>query len=274
VSATVNQQKTIRMKKHIPNFLTCCNLFFGCIGIIFSFKNSLDIAAYCIGIAAIFDFLDGFVARMLKVSSPIGKELDSLADCVTFGVLPAFILYQLMISASLEKVSQSLVDGQIPTAMDSYLPYVALLIAIFSALRLAKFNVDTRQSDSFIGVPTPANAILIGSIPLILLQNPTYSEIILNPILLVVLAVVMSLLLVAELPLFALKFKSFAFKGNEIRYIFLLSSVLLLVFLQYLGIPLIILLYVVLSVISNMVSVKVVGEDTNNGDDDKLIDKK
>jgi CDP-diacylglycerol--serine O-phosphatidyltransferase len=138
---------------------------------------------------------------------------------------------------------------------------IALLIAIFSALRLAKFNVDTRQSDSFIGVPTPANAILIGSIPLILLQNPTYSEIILNPILLVVLTIVMSLLLVVELPLFALKFKSFAFKGNEIRYIFLLSSVLLLVFLQFLGIPLIILLYVLLSVISNMISVKVTDED-------------
>jgi len=264
VSAT-NQQKTIRMKKHIPNFLTCCNLFFGCIGIIFSFKNSLDIAAYCIGIAAIFDFLDGFVARMLKVSSPIGKELDSLADCVTFGVLPAFILYQLLISASLEKVSQDLVNGQIPTAMDSYLPYIALLIAIFSALRLAKFNVDTRQSESFIGVPTPANAILIGSIPLILLQNPTYSSIILNPVLLSVLAIVMSLLLVSELPLFALKFKSFAFKRNEIRYIFIFSSLLLLVFLQFLGIPLIILLYVLLSLFSNMVSVKV--------SEEKLVEK-
>ncbi len=269
------------MKKHIPNFLTCCNLFFGCIGIIFSFKNSidnpikdsLDIAAYCIGIAAIFDFLDGFVARLLKVSSPIGKELDSLADCVTFGILPAFILYQLLILASTEKANQLLLDGQIPTFTDLYLPYIALIIAIFSALRLAKFNVDTRQSESFIGVPTPANAILIGSIPLILLQNPTYSSIILNPILLSVLAVVMSLLLVSELPLFALKFKSFTFKGNEIRYIFLLSSVLLLVFLQYLGIPLIILLYVLLSVISNMVSVKVVGGDTNNGIDN-LIEKK
>ncbi|AFM04429.1 phosphatidylserine synthase [Bernardetia litoralis DSM 6794] len=263
----INKQKTIRMKKHIPNFLTCCNLFFGCIGIIFSFNKNLEFAAYCIGIAAIFDFLDGFVARMLKVSSPIGKELDSLADCVTFGVLPAFIMYQLMISASLEKVTQNLVEGQIPTAMDSYLPYIALLIAVFSALRLAKFNVDTRQSDSFIGVPTPANAILIGSIPLILLQNSTYSSVILNPILLVILTIVMSLLLVAELPLFALKFKSFAFKGNEIRYIFILSSILLLAFLQFLGVPLIILLYVLLSVVSNMVSVKV-------SDEDNLIEKK
>ncbi len=258
------------MKKHIPNFLTCCNLFFGCIGIIFSFNGNLEYAAYCIGISAIFDFLDGFAARILKVSSPIGKELDSLADCVTFGVLPAFIMYQLMISASLEKVTQDLVDGQVPTIMDSYLPYIALIIAIFSALRLAKFNVDTRQSDSFIGVPTPANAILIGSIPLILLHNPTYSVFILNPILLVALTIVMSLLLVAELPLFALKFKSFAFKGNEIRYIFLLSSVVLLVLLQFLAVPLIILLYVLLSIISNMVSVKV-SDDT---DMDNLIEKK
>lgn len=254
------------MKKHIPNFLTCCNLFFGCIGIIFSFNKNLEFAAYCIGIAAIFDFLDGFVARLLKVSSPIGKELDSLADCVTFGVLPAFMLYQLMIQAITDNL---VLEAQTPTAIDTYLPYVALLVAIFSALRLAKFNVDTRQSDSFIGVPTPANAILIGSIPLILLHNPTYSEVILNPILLVVLAIVMSLLLVAELPLFALKFKSFAFKGNEIRYIFLLSSILLLVFLQFLGIPLVILLYVLLSVISNIVTVKVINNDTK----DKLIEK-
>ena len=257
------------MKKHIPNFLTCCNLFFGCIGIIFSFNGSLERAAYCIGIAAIFDFLDGFVARILKVSSPIGKELDSLADCVTFGVLPAFILYHLINEAITQVVLQNLVDGEIPTAMDSYLPYVALLIAIFSALRLAKFNVDTRQSDSFIGVPTPANAILIASIPLILLQNPTYSIFILQPVLLVALAIVMSLLLIAELPLFALKFKSFAFKGNEIRYVFLLASVLLLIFLQYLAIPIIILLYILLSVISNMISVKV----TDEKDMDNLIEK-
>lgn len=249
------------MKKHIPNFLTCCNLFFGCIGIIFSFNQNLEYAAYCIGIAAIFDFLDGFVARLLKVSSPIGKELDSLADCVTFGVLPAFILYQLMILAILEKATQSLVEGQLPTATDSYLPYIALLIAVFSALRLAKFNVDTRQSDSFIGVPTPANAILIGSIPLILMNNSTYDTFILNPVLLSALAVIMSLLLVAELPLFALKFKSFAFKGNEIRYIFILSSILLLVFLQFLGIPLVILFYILLSVVNNMVSVKVESTD-------------
>lgn len=234
------------MKKHIPNLLTCGNILFGCIGIIFSFQKNLDYAAYCIGIAAIFDFLDGFVARLLKVSSPIGKELDSLADCVTFGVLPAFMVYHLLILA----------EGGQPTLLNGYLPYTALIIAIFSALRLAKFNVDTRQSDSFIGVPTPANAMLIGSLPLILKYTPHYADIILQPIVLVVVAVVMSLLLVAELPLLALKFKSFAWRGNEIRFIFLGISVVLLVFFKFLAIPFVILCYIALSVVHNVAFVR------------------
>ncbi|MCC5944049.1 MAG: CDP-diacylglycerol--serine O-phosphatidyltransferase [Bernardetiaceae bacterium] len=227
------------MKSHIPNLLTASNLLCGCLGILMVFKGQMTWAAYLIGIAAVFDFLDGFVARLLKVSSDIGKELDSLADCVTFGVLPAFILF-----AMLEPVA-----SQIPIP---YIEYIAFLIAVFSAFRLAKFNVDTRQSDSFIGVPTPANAMLIGSFPLICAYNdPAICEWIQNPYFLVGISVVMSYLLVAELPLIALKFKNFAWKANALRYIFLVLSVLLLIFFQFLGLPLIVLLYIAVSLYQN-----------------------
>ncbi|MEY3679312.1 MAG: hypothetical protein RI924_1453 [Bacteroidota bacterium] len=140
------------MKKHIPNTLTCLNLFSGCVGLVFAFENQLIFAAYAIGISAMLDFFDGMTARLLKAYSEIGKELDSLADVVSFGVLPSLIIYQLF------KTS---------TSVHAYLPYLAFMIAVFSALRLAKFNVDTRQSEHFIGLPTPANALLIGSLPFI-----------------------------------------------------------------------------------------------------------
>jgi CDP-diacylglycerol---serine O-phosphatidyltransferase len=235
----------MNIKKHIPNFLTCCNLLCGCLGIIVIFEPvgffgpaylNLIIASFLIFSACIFDFLDGFVARILKVQSPIGKELDSLADMVTFGVLPGFIIYSMLMR-----------NPQI----GDYIPFTALLIPVFSALRLAKFNIDTRQSESFIGVPTPANAILIASLPLILIQYPASSEFILNSYFLIPLSLIMSYLLIAELPLFALKFKNFKWTGNEIRFIFLALSILLLAILKWLGIPLIIFLYIILSLIQN-----------------------
>ena len=226
------------MKKHIPNLLTCGNLFCGCIGIVATFQDNLVLAAYLTGIAGVLDFFDGFVARWLKAYSSIGKELDSLADCVTFGVLPGMILFHL--------IGKSMSNGSLQEG-SSWLPFVAFVISIFSALRLAKFNVDTRQTTSFIGVPTPANALLISSFPLILWQYPPAETLILNTYFLVGLTLLMSYLLVAEIPLFALKFTSYAFSKNRPKYIFLFLSLVLLFTLQFIAIPFIIALYILIS---------------------------
>jgi CDP-diacylglycerol--serine O-phosphatidyltransferase len=226
------------LKKHIPNLLTCGNLFCGCIGIVATFQDNLVLAAYLTGIAGVLDFFDGFVARWLKAYSSIGKELDSLADCVTFGVLPGMILFHL--------IGKSMSNGNLPEG-NNWLPYVAFVISIFSALRLAKFNVDTRQTTSFIGVPTPANALLISSFPLILWQYPPAATLILNTYFLVGLTLLMSYLLVAEIPLFALKFTSYAFSKNQPKYIFLFLSLVLLFTLQFIAVPFIIALYILIS---------------------------
>ena len=242
-------------KKHLPNFLTCCNLLCGCLGILIalsflSYKlDNLKVASFLIFIACIFDFFDGFAARLLKVASPIGKELDSLADCVTFGVLPGIIIYRLLGG----NISISLSEKSIVISETTFLVFVALLIPIFSALRLAKFNIDERQTSGFIGVPTPTNAILVASFPLILSQNkfPCLSDIISHPYFLIGFAIAMSYLLVAELPLFALKFKSFKWADNKVRFSFLGISLLLFIFLTWTAIPMIIFLYIAISVVEN-----------------------
>ncbi|MDX1905269.1 MAG: CDP-diacylglycerol--serine O-phosphatidyltransferase [Thermonemataceae bacterium] len=225
------------MKKHIPNALTLANALSGCIGIFWVEKN-LVIAAYFIFIGLFFDFFDGFVARLLHVKSEIGKQLDSLADAVTFGVLPAFIAQKLWLSHN----------------NNEFLVYFPFLLALFSVLRLAKFNIDTRQTDSFIGVPTPANALIWASFPLILAYQPSdlAKSIIGNAWFLGVSILLMSYLLVAELPLFALKFKDFSWKNNQIKYIFLILSLILIIFLQFWAIPLIIFLYIGLSFIKKL----------------------
>lgn len=222
------------MKRHIPNALTCANLLCGCVGIVEVFHNNMLLSCALIGLAAVFDFFDGFAARLLNVSSPIGRELDSLADMVTFGLLPAVIIYQLMVRA-------------VPGIEDLWIPNLAFVIAICSALRLAKFNIDPRQSDSFIGVPTPANALLVASIPFILRNHPDWEPLIVDTTNLLVFSAVMSFLLVAELPLFALKFKSFGWAGNEVRYGFLLGSLVFLVVLGFVAVPIVVGLYVLLS---------------------------
>ena len=227
------------IRKNIPNALTCGNLLCGCIGIIEAFHSNLLLSCVLIGLALIFDFLDGFIARLLKVSSPIGRDLDSLADMVTFGVLPSVIVYQLLMQS-------------IPDLYGIWKAYPALIIAIFSAIRLAKFNNDPRQSDSFIGVPTPANAMLIASLPLIVhTQGEFWKNLIINTNNLLIMSIVMSVLLVAEIPLLALKFKSFAWKGNEIRYIFILTTIALLLALQIVAVPFILILYLAISLLSN-----------------------
>ncbi|PSR54385.1 CDP-diacylglycerol--serine O-phosphatidyltransferase [Adhaeribacter arboris] len=231
------------MKKLIPNTITCLNLFTGCVAIFAAFQDSLAFAALLVYLAAIFDFLDGMLARLLHAYSEIGKQLDSLADMVSFGVLPGVILFKLMQKAIRSSESASLLTMEL-------FPFFAFIIIIFSALRLAKFNIDSRQTSSFIGVPTPANTLLIGSLPLIL-DNDIFHlhDFILNPITLSLITVVMSFLMVAEIPLFALKFKNLTWKDNSIRFIFLLIALPLLFLLKFAAIPVIIALYIILSLI-------------------------
>ena len=237
----------------IPNLMTLGNLFCGCLGIVFVFEGNLLWASYLIFIAGILDFLDGFVARLLKQHSEIGKQLDSLADMVTFGVLPSFIIAKLIqISTTQNTVLSDLIPSNILS--QTHLPilaYVAFILALFSCLRLAKFNVDTRQSDSFIGVPTPANAFVVAAFPLIITFNPEYKILILNATFLISYTLLMSYLLIAEISLFALKFKNFSWTSNQIKYIFLILSIILLISIKLVAIPLIIFLYIILSVISN-----------------------
>ncbi len=237
----------------IPNIMTLGNLLCGCLGIVLVFEGNLLWASYLIFIAGILDFLDGFVARLLNQHSEIGKQLDSLADMVTFGALPSFILAKLI---QLSMTQETILSDLLPSNLlsQAHLPllaYVSFILALFSCLRLAKFNIDTRQSDSFIGVPTTANAPVIASFPVILNFNPEYAYIIKNQYFLIAYTLVMSYLLISEIPLFALKFKNFSWASNQIKYIFLIISLILLVVLQFVAIPLIIFLYIILSVISN-----------------------
>jgi CDP-diacylglycerol--serine O-phosphatidyltransferase len=227
------------IRRNLPNALTCGNLLCGCIGVVEAFHNNLLLSCGLIGIALVFDFFDGFLARLLKVTSPIGKDLDSLADMVTFGLLPSVIVYQMLMES-------------IPDLLGIWKAYPAFLIAIFSAIRLAKFNNDPRQSDSFIGVPTPANAMMIASLPIIVHTHDTWKPFIINTNNLLILTFVMSYSLIMELPLLALKFKSFGWKGNEYRYLFLALSLLLLIMLNIMAIPVILVVYIALSVLNNL----------------------
>ncbi len=214
------------MKRHIPNALTCANLLSGCIGVVFAFKGELNVAAYAVLLSGIFDFFDGFIARLLHVKSAIGKELDSLADMVSFGVLPGVVMFQLLAESSFSS---------------PYLPYLGFLITIFSALRLAKFNIDTRQTEDFIGLNTPMNTLFIVSLPFI---QKDYPGMINSSILLIAITVVMSLLLVSEIKIFSLKFGSLDWAGNKIKYIFLLISAVLIAFFKFTAIPFVLVIYI------------------------------
>lgn len=212
----------MNIKKHIPNSITCCNLISGCIATSYAFGGSPKMALLWIIIGAVFDFFDGMTARLLHVSSPIGKELDSLADDVTFGVAPATIVFSELFVMEYPNFLQPLVTAGI-------IPYAAFLIAAFSALRLAKFNLDERQTTSFIGLPTPANALFWGSL---IVYNPSWLEgYSWSPLLVLALIGISCYLLVCELPMFALKFKHWSFNGNEIKYCFVLVSLLIFIVL-------------------------------------------
>jgi CDP-diacylglycerol--serine O-phosphatidyltransferase len=255
------------IKKQIPNLFTAGNLIGGILAIIFSLTGKIELAPYCIFISAFCDFLDGFLARLLKVQSELGKQLDSLADMVTFGVAPGIMVYVMIDQPYLEYfLHQDYLPSSwsLPAYVD-YLKYAAFLIPVFALFRLAKFNLDTRQSDSFIGVPTPAVTIFFAVMPLLIfnacqniqpgeniLENDQFrlAEFISNPWFLAISSLIFSLLMVSEIPLFALKFKKFGWKGNEIRWIFLTLAVVMLATLFFWAIPLIIILYVILSLIN------------------------
>lgn len=228
------------IKRNIPNLITLANLTCGLFAIIFAFKGNLTTASLCIFLGAFLDFFDGLSARLLKISGEFGKQLDSMADMVTFGVAPGFILFDLM-------------GGKVPTSFESLYPAsLALLIPIFSAYRLANFNIDSRQTDSFIGLPTPALAIFIAAIPHIDFNRfPMFTDM----QLLTVLAVIMPILLVVEMPLFSLKFskdESIYSRVNIFRISLILAAVVLFLVFEFAAIPFIVILYLILSLLNNI----------------------
>ena len=238
------------IKKQIPNTITLLNLVCGCLAIISTFHKTFELTATLVIIAAVLDFFDGFAARLLKVNSEMGKQLDSLADMVTFGVVPGFVMYQLII---FDIGSSSAYIG--PNEPVWSLAYIALVIPVFSAYRLAKFNIDTRQSDSFIGLPTPANALFICFLPMLMIPDGNaIADFLLKPYVLVAICIIQSYLMIAEIPLIALKFKKFSFAGNEWRYVLIILGFILLVILKQKAVPLIIILYVILSLLQNNLS--------------------
>jgi len=267
----------IKIKNSIPNFITSLNIAAGTISIILSFEGLTTIAAYLILLAAVFDFLDGMTARLLNAYSELGKQLDSLADLISFGLAPAIIVYNIMKATILiDKLYPSNIEG-----IKLIFLFSIVLIPIFSALRLAKFNIDTRQTTSFIGLPTPANALFFVSIPIISSQNPfdPFLFLIYNKNILLSIIIISSLLLVSPIPMFSFKFKNFKIKDNGIRFIFLGLVILMLFFIgsdkaSLLGsiivnlrfkellieifyilaraLPLIILLYILLSVVHSI----------------------
>ena len=271
---------------NIPNLLTASNMLCGVIAILLTVAGYTFAAPFFIFLAAILDFFDGFLARLLKQQGELGKQLDSLADMISFGLAPGIMMVAMLISASgtgdiAGNGTMNVTAEQVEAGMNSvfghwvhnlvngehtnWLPLCGLIIPFFSMFRLAKFNIDTRQSESFIGLPTPANTIFFMAFPL--LQATVYnssgltweSELLtwlMQPAVLIAIIVIMSLLLVAELPLFALKFKKFGWKGNEIRYAFLVGCVLLIVLIRFWAIPIIIILYLLLSVANNYTSKK------------------
>ncbi|AZQ43887.1 CDP-alcohol phosphatidyltransferase family protein [Nonlabens ponticola] len=246
------------MKKYVPNLITLGNLFCGCIAAMFAFADDIVWAGVFVAGGIFLDFFDGLAARLLNVSSELGGQLDSLADMVTSGLVPGIVMFQ-MLSDSL---GVAFLDDMAFTAaadqamfllpIKNYIPFIGFLITAASCYRLAKFNIDTRQTDSFIGLPTPANAIFIISLAIILdiTEVDWIYNLLDNPYFLLAITGLSCFMLNAELPLFALKFKNFGFKGNEIRWIFVAVCLSMIILLKIYAVPLIIILYVVMSVLN------------------------
>ena len=237
--------KPMNIKKHIPNLITLLNLFSGCIALVYASQENFEMAFFFVCLGIFFDFFDGFFARLFNVSSPLGLQLDSLADMVTSGVVPGFVMFKMLTNSV--NSDPSLI----------YLPYFGFIITLGSCYRLANFNIDTRQTDSFIGLPTPANAIFILSLPLILKNTDSLIllELLTNSWVLLFVTLVSAFILNAEIPLFALKIKKFNFKDNALQIVFLLISLLLLIVFNFSGVALIIVFYVMLSMIINRIKI-------------------
>ena len=230
------------MKRIVPHLFTLFNLFLGCLSIVYLFNGNFMIVPHLIFWACVADFFDGFAARMLKVSSPMGLQLDSLADMVTFGVVPSMVLYHFLLKAF-----------QLPPEQAVMYAAPAFILALFSALRLAKFNIDTRQTTGFLGLATPGStAFVVSLIPIV--ENNVFGlqNLVLNPIFLYCSILILSLLLIVDLPMFSLKFKHYRWRGNEIRYIFITTVFSTLGIVGFAGIPFVILFYIFLSVINNL----------------------
>ncbi len=247
------------LKKYIPNLFTLMNLLSGTIAILLATTDRLVAAAFFVFLGIFFDFFDGFFARKFNVQGELGKQLDSLADVVTSGVAPGIVMFQLLLFASKGTYFMQLSSEQNTwqTLNETYyyfLPFLGLLIPLASAYRLANFNIDERQSDSFIGLPTPALSLFVMSLPLIISYSnmPFAVELIQNKFFLIAVTLIGCYLLNAEIPLFSLKFKDYSWVSNKVKYLFLIASIILLTFLQTVAIPLIIIIYVLISIIDTV----------------------
>lgn len=238
------------IRKNIPNFITCLNVVSGCLAVLFAIKGQLTVSVIFIFAGAIFDFFDGMAARLLKVYSAMGKELDSLADMITFGLAPGVLMMAMMEDAlfGINVRPESFMDL---SSREIIFTFAFLLIPVFSALRLAKFNIDTRQTDSFIGLPTPANALLISALALIA-EHGRYDALdafLLQPVVLLIVTIAMSLLLVSEVPMFSLKLKNLSWKDNKVRFLFLILSATLILAFNIYGIAAAIVSFILISIL-------------------------
>ncbi len=245
------------LKKHIPNLITLLNLLSGTIAVLFAVHNNLVMAAYFVFLGIVFDFFDGFVARILKVQGELGKQLDSLADVVTSGVVPGIVMYQLLFNA-IHKQWMNNLSCEIGnwTTFEEYhlhwIPFIGLIFTLAAAYRLAKFNIDERQTSSFIGLPTPAATLVVLSLPLILMfsSNEFANNLIGNLWFLTGLTVLLSYLMNAEIPLFSLKFKDYSWINNKVKFVFIGLTVILSILLQFIAIPVVIAVYILISLVT------------------------
>jgi CDP-diacylglycerol--serine O-phosphatidyltransferase len=246
----------MNIKAQIPNLFTMLNLFSGCVALVFVANSDYGLAFFFVCLGIFFDFFDGFFARKFNVAGPLGVQLDSLADMVTSGVVPGYVMYKMLYDVKFLEIVSSI--HKFNSNIIFYLPYLGFIIALGACYRLAKFNIDTRQSDSFIGLPTPANALFITSLPLVIATYPNNSliEVLLNQWVLIAITLLSAYVMNAEIPLFSLKIKDFSFAKYKLQIFFLVVSVLMLVFLQILAVPLIIILYVLLSVFNTIANKK------------------
>lgn len=234
------------MKYWIPSFVTVLNLFCGCLACIAALTDNINVTAILVFIALILDFLDGFLARKLGAESEFGKQLDSLADLITFGLVPGIIVFKMFLNTNSNTNEILFSDWDI-----DFLPLTAFLITISSAIRLANFNIDINQKNSFLGLPTPANTLFIVSLPLIKTYqgSPIIFELLTEELVLFIITMISSFLLNMPIPLLAIKFKNNSWQDNKYQIVFLIISFILLIALKFLAVPLIIITYIILSIV-------------------------